>query len=511
MNVCHAQTWTDKNEDESYIARHECGFAQVGDKFFLFGGRESPRVVNIYDYSSDSWTTGALAPVDLNHFQAVEYEGLIWVIGAFKTNSPTPEENADYVYMYNPALDQWIQGMEIPSARKRGSSGLTLYNNKFYLVGGNTMGHDGGYVSYFDEFDPQTGTWTVMTDAPRPRDHFQTVVFNNKLYAIGGRLTGGVGGLFEPQVPEVDIYDFNTNSWSTLDIAKNLPHPRSGLAVVLFNGEIFTIAGESTFGSPTNTNAPRDLVQAFNPTTETWSNKASLNYSRHGFQAITSGDGIHITAGYGGGSVMKNMEFYGIDNPIGSPNTSSDFQPDETTKSFTYEENEGTITIDIILSNSLGTTGTYIDNIEITGANFTLVESYNNRFLGANSDLTVSVILNDTTNDESNGTVTVTYNNTSTLNIILDGELDGTLSVQNNELVDNHLILYPSPTKNTFKINKDIASLEIYNLNGKLLKQFQGNFNSDSFFDISELDPNLYIIIARDLNNSTHNSKLLKK
>nr|WP_262920455.1 T9SS C-terminal target domain-containing protein [Hanstruepera flava] len=350
-----------------------------------------------------------------------------------------------------------------------------------------------------------------MTDAPRPRDHFQTVVFNNKLYAIGGRLTGGVGGLFEPQVPEVDIYDFNTNSWSTLDIAKNLPHPRSGLAVVLFNGEIFTIAGESTFGSPTNTNAPRDLVQAFNPTTETWSNKASLNYSRHGFQAITSGDGIHITAGYGGGSVMKNMEFYGIDNPIGSPNTSSDFQPDETTKSFTYEENEGTITIDIILSNSLGTTGTYIDNIEITGANFTLVESYNNRFLGANSDLTVSVILNDTTNDESNGTVTVTYNNTSTLNIILDGELDGTLSVQNNELVDNHLILYPSPTKNTFKINKDIASLEIYNLNGKLLKQFQGNFNSDSFFDISELDPNLYIIIARDLNNSTHNSKLLKK
>ena len=112
-------------------------------------------------------------------------------------------------------------------------------------------------------------------------------------------------------------------------------------------------------------------MQAFDPTTETWSNKASINNSRHGFQAIVSGNGIHITAGFGGGSSMKNMEYYGTDNPVGSPNINSDFQPDETTKSFTYDEEDGSVSIDIILFNSNGTTGTYIDNIEVTGANFT--------------------------------------------------------------------------------------------------------------------------------------------
>jgi len=177
INSIFAQTWSDKSEDESYVARHESGFVQVGNKFFSFGGRESSSQIDIYDYTTNTWSIGGTAPVEFNHFQAVAYEGLIWVIGAFKTNSPNPEQNADYIYMYNPASEQWIQGMEIPNLRKRGSAGLALYNNKFYLVGGNNNGHSGGYVPFFDEFNPQMGVWTELTDAPRPRDHFQAAVF----------------------------------------------------------------------------------------------------------------------------------------------------------------------------------------------------------------------------------------------------------------------------------------------------------------------------------------------
>lgn len=482
---------------------------QCGDKFFLFGGRESPRVVDIYDYASDSWTTGGLAPVDLNHFQAVEYEGLIWVIGAFKTNTPNPEQNADYIYMYNPATEQWIQGMEIPESRKRGSAGLAIYNDKFYLIGGNIIGHSGGYVPYFDEFNPQTGIWSELIDAPRSRDHFQAVVVDNKLFAIGGRLTGGPGGLFEPQVAEVDVYDFATNTWSTLDSSKNLPHPRAGLAVILFNDEIFSIAGESTF--ETGTNGPRNIVQAFNPLTQTWSNKANLNYSRHGFQAIASGDGIHITAGVGAGSPMKNMEYYGIDNPFGSPNVASVFQPDESTKSFTYEVNDGTVSIDIILSNSLGTTGTYIDEVEVNGANYSLAESYNNKLLGVNSNFTISVILNDTTNEESNGTITVTYNNNSTLIINLEGELDNTLSLIPENQKD-YFTIYPSPAKESFEINKSVSNIKIFDLSGKLIKEFKGGFEKGYKFIIEELQSNLYIVTAENLiNKQLINSRFIKE
>jgi len=82
-----SQTWIDKNEDENYVRRHECSFVQAGDKFYIFGGRESAQTLDVYDYVNDSWSKGTNTPLEFNHFQATTYEGLIWVIGAFKTNN----------------------------------------------------------------------------------------------------------------------------------------------------------------------------------------------------------------------------------------------------------------------------------------------------------------------------------------------------------------------------------------------------------------------------------------
>lgn len=447
--------------------------------------------------------------MDFNHFQAVSYEGLIWVIGAFKTNSPNPEQNADYVYMYNPALEQWIQGMEIPNARKRGAAGLCVYNNKFYLVGGSNNGHNGGYVPYFDEFNPHTGIWNVLPDAPRPRDHFQSVVIQDKLYAVAGRLTGGPGGLFEPQVPEIDVYDFNSSSWSTLNSSLNIPYPRAGLAVVVFNNEIYTIGGETTFNRVGNGQV--DVVESFNPSTNSWTLRNSLNYRRHGIQAIVSGNGIHVIGGSEGGSAMRNMEYFDTFNPIGSPNVNSTFSPDETTKSFLYQESDGSVNIDIILSNEFGTTGTYIDEITISGTNYSLASNYHNLLLGANDSMTITAILSDTTSNISNGLVTVTFNNNATLTISLEGELDGTLSTQDEALKNNSLLIYPIPVENTFMTNKAVSSVAVYDLSGKLKKQFIGKFLSDTTFDISELEATLYIVVTKDSDGRTFFSKILKK
>jgi hypothetical protein len=50
---------------------------------FLFGGRESPRKMDTYDYASNTWSTSDMPDVglDFNHFQAIEFEGLIWLLG----------------------------------------------------------------------------------------------------------------------------------------------------------------------------------------------------------------------------------------------------------------------------------------------------------------------------------------------------------------------------------------------------------------------------------------------
>ncbi|MGB1210380.1 MAG: alpha-amylase family glycosyl hydrolase [Lacinutrix venerupis] len=68
-----------------------------------------------------------------------------------------------------------------------------------------------------------------------------------------------------------------------------------------------------------------------------------------------------------------------------------------------------------------------------------------------------------------------------------------TLSTIDNEL-DNKLTLYPNPTKDTFSINKEISSLKVYDISGKLIKTFNGNFKIGHSFNVSNISKGLYIL-----------------
>lgn len=310
-------SWKLKNENQDYTARHENSFVQAGQNFYMMGGRENSNTVDVYDYQSDTWRalTG-IAPLKFNHFQALEYKGYIWIIGAFQNNDFPNEANATHIWIFDPVNEQYIQGPEIPVLRRRGSAGMVLHNGKFYIVGGNTNGHDGGYVDYFDEFDPATGVWTILPNAPRPRDHFHAAKIGNKMYVASGRLSGGDGGVYGPVVKEVDVYDFDTQIWSTLPSSLDIPTGRAAAVVANFNGKLLITGGET----PDNSNA-LSKTEIFDPETQSWSNGADLNFPRHGTQGIISGDGLFVTGGSptrGGGNQL-NMEYFGTNNPSGIP------------------------------------------------------------------------------------------------------------------------------------------------------------------------------------------------
>lgn len=389
-----SDTWIAQTDDENHTARHECSFVQAGDKFYLFGGREDPANLDVYDYQAKTWSTiTASAPSDFNHFQAVEYNGLIWVIGAFKTNVFPTETPADFVWAYNPATDNWIQGPAIPNDRKRGSAGLVVYNNKFYIIAGNKEGHNGQYVKQFDEFDPATGVWTTLTDAPRERDHFHAGVIGDKLYVAGGRLSGGAGGTFNPLIAEVDVYDFTNGSWSTLPSAQNLPTPRAAASVAVFQNELYVIGGEIEDDLDGNTiNDAVKTTESFNPATGNWTPRADLITERHGTQAITSGDGIHLTAGSntkGGAGTMKNMEFLGNDNPSGTALVAGVLTG--PTDVSVAAGGTGTVT----LTHSSGNTGIIITSVQLGGTDaseFTISSNTGFSLLNPGETTEVSIV-----------------------------------------------------------------------------------------------------------------------
>jgi PKD repeat protein len=314
--------WTLRNESTAYTARHENAFVQAGDRFYLMGGRESATTIDVYNYGSDSWESlSNVSPFPFNHFQAVEYNGLIWVIGGFQSNDFPNEVPTENIWAFNPVNKKWIRGPEIPVGRRRGSSGLVVYNDKFYVVNGNTLGHAGGAVKFFDEYDPATGKWTVLADSPRPRDHFYSTVIGSKMYVAGGRLSGGDGGVFAPLIREVDVYNFSDNTWATLDASKNIPTPRAGAITNNYFNKLIIAGGETPTPGPALA-----TTEIFDPITQEWEQIADMNFPRHGTQGIVSGKGLFTTAGSPnrGGGQQRNMEYFGFDNPSGSALTLSD-------------------------------------------------------------------------------------------------------------------------------------------------------------------------------------------
>lgn len=68
----------------------------------------------------------------------------------------------------------------------------------------------------------------------------------------------------------------------------------------------------------------------------------------------------------------------------------------------------------------------------------------------------------------------------------------------------------PNPVNTWFKINSGINELRVYDMTGKLVKTFNGNFTANDSFDISDLKQSIYLVKIENSNGQTLTSKLIK-
>lgn len=292
--------------------RHENAYTSIDDKLYLLGGR-GERPVEVFDPASGSWVKRANPPLPMHHFQAVSLDEKIYVIGAFTGDYPY-EPPIPNVYIYDPSSDSWTKGPEIPEERRRGAAAAVAHEGKIYIAGGIQNGHASGQVRWLDVFDPQTGEWKELPDAPRNRDHFQAAVIDGKLYAAGGRRSSqATGATFELTIPEVDVYDFSTGSWSPLPPSGDLPTERAGSTSIAVGDYLIVIGGES--GAQTDAH---DEVEAYNTKTAEWGSLTQLNVGRHGTQAVVLNDKIHIAAGskVRGADEINSLEVFAIPDSL---------------------------------------------------------------------------------------------------------------------------------------------------------------------------------------------------
>lgn len=284
------------------LARHECALVELGGKLYLVGGRgEKP--MNVYDPATNAWSDAARPPIEIHHFQAVAYDGSLYVLGALTGGYPH-ETPVPHALIYDPKADEWTQGPEIPEGRRRGAAGAVVYDGKIYLVGGIVDGHWEGTQAWFDEFDPRTGEWRTLPDMPNSRDHFQVGVVGDKLIAAAGRHSSAkTGETFKLSVGPTDVYDFSTGEWTT---AEAIPTERAGTASVVYHGRYVVLGGESGAHE-----VAHNEVEAFNPQTGRWASLPKLERGRHGMGAVIYEGKIWTAAGSGnrgGGPELTSLE-----------------------------------------------------------------------------------------------------------------------------------------------------------------------------------------------------------
>lgn len=293
--LTHAETGTGVSRVDAAAAqltkRHEHGYVKVGARFYLLGGR-GINPVDVFDPATGTWSRGAASPVEMHHFQAVVFENRIYVVGAM--TGPFPKEPPlPNVYIYDPAADTWSVGPEIPAGRRRGGAGAVLHGDEIYVVAGITNGHYDGHVPWMDAFNPRTGTWRQLPDAPRPRDHFHAVIIDGRIYAAAGRRSSaGTKQTFELTVAEVDVFDLQANRWSTLPPAGNIPTPRAGAGAAVIDGRLIVLGGESGAQS-----LAHDNVEELDPATGRWRSLTPLAMGRHATQAVVHDGRIYLASG----------------------------------------------------------------------------------------------------------------------------------------------------------------------------------------------------------------------
>lgn len=288
-------------------ARNGIAVASAGNKIFYAGGILSgipSSRVDIYDVSTDRWTTTELSKPRSYITTAVLGNKIFFAGGLDQTHYGSTR-----VDIYDVTGNTWTT-TELSQGRWMMAGGAV--GNKVLFAGGFNWGNVTGdaYPTIVDIYDISSNTWSVEPLANRSPDAsvgIATTVIGSKIF-FAGASGDWPGWDFGEYSSTINIYDASNNAWSTSTLTN-----QSGSMASIAVGNKNYWAGGKTVSQPPNEDQYYQHVEIRNMITGT-SAFACLFQPNAGFftsfeAALTNTRIVFFT---GAGSVTNKFDIYDI-------------------------------------------------------------------------------------------------------------------------------------------------------------------------------------------------------
>ncbi len=281
MNASYAQfsPWYEGSRCLYHQAEGNC--AAFGGKLFVFNGFTNPEydpacslgdgqcisdTLAFFDPQSGpgdslgrplgSWQQFVQMPLPVTHVDVSVVDAEIWLVGGFMGDHGGQATNK--VQIYNPAMNQWRYGPDLPVAHASGTT--AQLGRKVYVTHGSN--HRGGINERHFVFDldhPALG-WKDLRPPPLSLNHVGVAVMRGKIYTVGGQKCHDCFPSFHQS--SLMEYDPEKDRWSYLD---SMPQNRSHIepSVFAMDGKLYVGGGNSDQGFK------RDIIE-YDPDSRQW-------------------------------------------------------------------------------------------------------------------------------------------------------------------------------------------------------------------------------------------------
>ncbi|XP_069786679.1 kelch-like protein 23 [Narcine bancroftii] len=246
--------------------------------------------VHIWNPSIDLWTQGSQMPDHTRESYSVSALGPnIYVTGGYSSDNL---EALDTMWIYNSEMDNWAEGSPMLNARYYHCS--VVMRGCVYVMGGYRAGAP---VQDAEFYDPLIKKWTSIANMLKGVGNATACVVQEVVYVTGGHYGYRGSSTYD----KIQSYRSDLNEWTMVTIT---PHPEYGLCSVSLYNKVYLVGGQTT------------ITDCYDTEKNEWKQITQMNERRMECGALAMNGCIYVTGGYSysKGKYLQSIEKYDPEN-----------------------------------------------------------------------------------------------------------------------------------------------------------------------------------------------------